>query len=375
MKVLLAINNLTIGGAERLFVDQANKLQQDGFDVWVMTLVAETGETFRSQLNIPSEKTVQFKFKKVFDFSEFIKVNRFFKKQKFDAVVTHLFLTNFIVRIIAAWHHIKVIYSYEHNIYLRKKRTQIIADKILSKITDVIIAVSPEVANFTARQEKISLKKFLVLPNGISLDTSRISEDAKIDLKKKLKIPAGATVVATAGRLIEQKGHSYLIKAAKLIISQNPEQAVYFLIAGQGGLQAALRKEAADLGISDKIIMPGVLPINQVMSLADIFVMPSLHEGLAVVMLEAMAYGRPLVVTAVSGVAGVVDDGVNGLVVPVKDHLKLAEKISLLINDATLREKFSKTSLDRVKNFSIDKNVKIVENTLHSIYQLKKKKI
>lgn len=370
MKILFAINNLVIGGAERVFIDQVNHFDHQKHDIWVMNTVEGDGKTFREVLRLPAEKVVQFNFKKVLDIPELIKVHKFFKIQNFDAVITSLYLTNFVGRLIAKINKVPVICSYEQNVYPNKTKLQILADRWLAKFTDVIFAVSQEVLNFTSKQEKISKNKFVINYNSTSLETKELLEQEKSDYKKELGFPEDSIVITNAGSLVEQKGQTYLIKAAKKIIKNN--QKACFLICGQGKLKDHLQKEIDDLGLSGRVILAGVQPINKVLSITDVFVMSSLWEGLSLVMLEAMSYGKPLVVTNISGVQDAVKDGQEGFIVPVKDAGALVEKINLLIKDKDLRQKFSKNALETVKMFSIDKNVKILENQILSIYNQKK---
>jgi len=372
IKVLMAINSLVVGGAERVFVNQVNYFDKNKFDVWVMNTVAEKGKTFRDELNLPAEKIIQFHFNKVFNIKELVKVHKFFKEQKFDVVITSLYLTNFVGRLIAKINKVPVICSYEQNIYPNKTKLQILADRWLARFTDVIFAVSQMVLDFTSKQEGISKSKFKINYNSTPLQTNELSESEKSNYKKELRIPQNATVVTNAGSLVEQKGQTYLIQAAKGVINKN--QNVVFLISGQGKLKNQLQKEINDLGLSAKVILAGVQPINKVLSITDIFVMPSLWEGLSLVMLEAMSYGKPLVVTDISGVQDVITDGQEGLIVPIKNSQILAEKINLLISDSALKQKLSQNSSVRVQEFSIDKNVKIIENTILDIFQTKNSK-
>lgn len=370
MKVLMAINSLVVGGAERVFVDQVNNFNHQKFDVWVMNTVEEKGKTFRDELKLDEKKVVQFNFKKVFDLCELIKVHKFFKEQKFDAVITSLYLTNFVARLIARINKVPVICSYEQNVYPHKTKMQILVDRWLAKYTDVIFAVSQMVLDFTAQQEKISKDKFVINYNSIPLETKELSEKEKSDYKKELGIPLESIVITNAGSLVEQKGQTFLIQAAKEVIKNN--QNVYFLICGQGKLKEQLQKEIDDSGLKGRVILPGVQPINKALSITDIFAMSSLWEGLSLVMLEAMSYGKPLVVTNISGVQDAVKDGQEGFIIPVKNVGALAEKINLLIKNQSLRQKFSQNALETVKQFSIDKNVKILENQILKIYQQKK---
>ncbi len=374
MKILFAINSLVIGGAERVFVNQVNELNKDpNFDVWVLTTVTEKGKkTFRDQLQISADKTIQFSYKNVLDLAAMPKVKKFLDKEKFDAVISYLFLTNFSLRILAKLSHVPVICSYEQNVYINKSKVQILADKILSYFTDAIIPVSKEVLEFTSKQENIPKSKFKLIYNAVPLDFKELSTQEKSVFKKDLGIPEAAMVVSNAGSLVEQKGQTYFIEAAKKIIDKNSDKEIYFLIGGEGKLRSELEQLAADLNIADKIKMLGILPINKLFSVTDIFVMPSLWEGLSLVMLEAMAAGKPMVISDVSGAKEVLNDGTDGLIVPVKDPVAIAEKVNLLINDSNLRSKISKGALARVKDFSIQKNVKILKETILNIYQKKR---
>ena len=371
MKVLFAINSLVIGGAERVFVNQVNELAKDpNYDVWVLTTVSEKGKkTFRGELTIPQEKTAQFNFKNVLDLRAMPKVKKFLDKEKFDVVISYLFLTNFALRILAKLSQVPVICSYEQNVYVNRTGLQILADKILSYFTDVIFPVSREVLDFTSKQERIPKSKFKLNYNAVPLETQELSEPEKQEFKKELGILEKALVVANAGSLVEQKGQTYLIQAARQIIEKNND--VYFLIGGEGKLRENLESQARELGISDRIKLPGILPINKLLSITDVFVLPSVWEGLSLVMLEAMAYGKPVVVSDVSGVREVFTDGVNGLIIPVKDVVILAKKISLLLNDQKLRQQLGRGARARVKDFCIQKNVKILKETLEEVYKKK----
>lgn len=370
MKILFAISHLGIGGAERLVINQIDYLDKKLFDPWLVTLVKDPPENFRKELKLEPEKIKCFEFSGFLDMKSWLKLAGFLRKQKFEAMITNLFMANLILRALAIFLKIPLIISYEHNVYKRKPGWQIFVDRVLARFTDKIITGSKEIRDFTILQEKIPPEKFAIIYNAISLGQINLNLDSN-NLRKKLNLPSGVILVTTAGRLIEKKGHLYLIRAAKEVLRGH--QQVRFLIFGTNGLRKELEREINNLGLQNFVFLPGFAKTEEIMNLTDIFVMSSLWEGLSIVLLEAMDAGKPIVATKVSGANEVIEDGVNGFLVPIKNPLALAEKIIKLIQNKDLREKLGKKAKDSVKRFSIENNVKNLENLILSLYSNKLK--
>ncbi len=261
IKILFAINNLNIGGAERLVLSQLRDLNgDDDIEGYLLTTLPDSENNFAADAFFLGDRLVRFRFRGLWDIISLWKLTLFLKKRKFDAVITNLFFTNCVVRAAAAFAGAPVILSYEHNVYADKKRWQIIIDKILSYFTDRIIAVSQAVLDFTSEQEKIPREKFTLIYNGIRLSgASSPSKDAK-QLKELLAIPAGTLIVSTAGRLVKQKGHIYLIQAADLIKKLHPNLKLQILIFGNGALKEQLKEKISEFALKDVVQMPGVWP-------------------------------------------------------------------------------------------------------------------
>jgi glycosyltransferase involved in cell wall biosynthesis len=134
--------------------------------------------------------------------------------------------------------------------------------------------------------------------------------------------------VLTIARLDAQKGLGYLLEAAALV----PEAV--FVVAGEGPERAALESRARELGVSSQIIWLGYRDdIADLLACSDLFVLPSLFEGLPVALLEAMAAGRPVVASAIAGIDEVVAHEQTGLLVPPADSLALAGTIRAVLAD------------------------------------------
>lgn len=167
--------------------------------------------------------------------------------------------------------------------------------------------------------------------------------------------------VGTIGRLAPEKGHVYFLQAAGLIAKDRSD--VEFLVAGDGHLKDELISEAGRLGLRDKMEFTGPFrDISDIMERIDILALSSLTEGMPLVLLEGMAYGKPIVATDVGGVSELVLNGTSGLVVAPKDPRALADAILLLADDPQKRETFARASRARFeKTYSSDIVIPMIE--------------
>jgi glycosyltransferase involved in cell wall biosynthesis len=219
-------------------------------------------------------------------------------------------------------------------------------------------------------------KKLNLIYNGVKepvLNPLKSAEFAqKFNLNSSTQI-----ILGTAARLNEAKGLTYLLKAfANLLPSPSPlgrgEQDLRLVIAGTGELEAALKQEAQDLGICDRVIFAGYIDdLPNLMNLFNIFVLPSLQEACSLACAEAMSQGKPVVGTCVGGIAEQVKDQQTGFIVMPCDPVGLAAKLTELINDPDLCDRFAKNGYDRYcQLFSIetmlDKTAKLYEATIIS---------
>jgi L-malate glycosyltransferase len=197
-------------------------------------------------------------------------------------------------------------------------------------------------------------EKIRVIPMGIDPEKYRVGNFS--DLKKKYQ---AKNIILSVGRLIDWKGTIFLINAMPKIIKDNPETVL--LIAGAGPEKESLICRVQELSLERTVFFLGVVSNEDLLSFyhsADVFVLPSINKGgkteaLGVVLLEAMASGCPVIGSNVGGVSDIIIDGENGLLVPERNPTALAEKISLLLADSELREKFRRNGFAHIeKKFS-----------------------
>jgi glycosyltransferase involved in cell wall biosynthesis len=165
-------------------------------------------------------------------------------------------------------------------------------------------------------------------------------------------------VVAILGHISEVKGHPTFVEAAALVARQFP-QSRFVAIGGetiQQGLRARLEQRARDLGLGDRVQFLGFRnDVAQILTAADVVVMPSHAEGFPLAVLEAMACAKPVVATPVGGVPEAVIDGVTGLLIPPGRPDALADAVTRLLNDPALRQQMGAAARQRIRDrFSVE---------------------
>jgi L-malate glycosyltransferase len=202
-------------------------------------------------------------------------------------------------------------------------RTYSAVEKVaLRSFADRVIAVSEDLARTLEAQGH---RRSAVVPihNGVDVSKIRSTSD-RWEVRRQLGIPAGAIVFGTLGRLSAVKDHRTLLRAAQRVIRRQPNAR--FLIVGDGPLRDDLFISASELGVSRACVFAGTRDdVYDVLGAMDVFVLSSLHEGIPMALLEAMALGKPVVATGVGGVPEIVTHRENGLLVRRHDDRALAE--------------------------------------------------
>jgi glycosyltransferase involved in cell wall biosynthesis len=218
--------------------------------------------------------------------------------------------------------------------------------KPISAVLAVSQAVREELVNV------FGVPSLLVRPVVGGIDLSRYPETPEPPFVEG-RIP----VVGTLTRLVRRRGLEDFIAAARLLVETGVEAR--FVIAGEGPLDLLLRRRLRETNIAHYFtIVPPPEPVERVFEAMDVFVLPSLREGLGACLLEAMACARPVVATAVGGTFTVVTEGENGFLVPRGDTAALADRIRTLLDDPELARKMGAEGRRVVeKRFTIERMV------------------
>jgi glycosyltransferase involved in cell wall biosynthesis len=252
------------------------------------------------------------------------------KKEHIDLIHSHLYHANFYGRLAAMRAHIPAVISV-HNTYLKRKWHRELFNWYLARHTSAIIAVSEDIRRDIIRFDRVAPALISVILNGIDLKRAH-SPLSPSEAKIRLNIPKDAVVLGTIGRLEEQKGHRYLIEAMASMRNHTPR--LHLLIVGDGRERGALKSQIERLGLLEHVQLLGSRSdIGDILRSIDIFVMPSLWEGLSLAMLEAMAAGLPVIATNVGGVSEVLGEDEFGFRVKAGDASVLADKIKTCLAD------------------------------------------
>ena len=177
-------------------------------------------------------------------------------------------------------------------------------------------------------------KKIRIIPNGVNIKVFKPSSSTEKE-----------NLVCWMGRFVPEKGLKYLVDAIKII--SGLKSNVKFLLIGDGPLRAKIIERLNKYGLTGQTVFTGRVPhekIYDLISKASVFVLPSVKEGMPMVLLEVMASGKPVIGSDISGISDVVTHGQNGLLVPPRNPEALANAVLTLLNDESLRRRLGRNA-------------------------------
>jgi glycosyltransferase involved in cell wall biosynthesis len=227
-------------------------------------------------------------------------------------------------------------------------------ERFIAQRADRVISVSEHDRTFGVEAGLLPADRTCSIPNSIAVPS----------LEEPSGKPSGRAEILTVGRLVPQKGIEVLLQAARAVVERHPN--AQFSLAGDGPLRPALEEQARRLGISDHIRFLGtVKDAPRLLAGCDLFVLPSLWEGMPISLLEAMGAGRPAVATAVSGSRELILEEETGMLVPPNDPAALAEAVTRMLDDPQGARAMGARARDRVRReFSMDRMV----DSTHALY-------
>jgi colanic acid/amylovoran biosynthesis glycosyltransferase len=244
-----------------------------------------------------------------------------------------------------------------HTLELRSREDQRAAIDCIER-ADAVHCVSDEMASSVRR---LSGRSVGLHVNRPAVDVERIAA--------RTAWSGGPVRLLSTGRLVWKKGFDYLLTALSTLARRGVEFEAR--IVGEGELFNVLRFSIEDLGLRDRVRLEGAMTSQQVLEQlqrTDVFVLPSVEEGISNAVLEAMATGVPIVTTNAGGMAEAITDGNEGFVVPVRDVEMLADRIEKLVRDPHLRASMGAIARQRAeREFSIARQVKGFEDIYEAV--------
>ena len=326
--IVWMIDSLGMGGAERLTIPYIQYLARENFQPRVCVFYERHGNPFAkvlTQMGIPVDLVP---VKNLRDLTAIPRLVRYLHMHRATLVHTQLESANTLGNIAAKLLRLPSLCTLHtidepvrgSNPYNRLK----VMLWSLRYFCDRVITVSEELRKHHLALSKAAPGSVITLYNGIDQSHPYTPHPEKhAVLRKALGIPLGAPLLLTVAVLREPKGIQYMLEALPLILDAVPD--AYYLIVGEGSYRSALEQVAEKLQISNRVIFAGYREdIPDFLSLSDVFVLPTLTEALPTVLAEAMSAGLPIIASAVGGIPEMVEDQINGILLPPKDTGKLA---------------------------------------------------
>jgi glycosyltransferase involved in cell wall biosynthesis len=219
---------------------------------------------------------------------------------------------------------------------------------------DCFIAASEAIRQMLVA-DGVAAERTVTVHEGI--DVEHVVAAPPVNVHEALWLPHHAPVVGNVAALVPHKGQRYLVDAARLVVQEIPDAR--FVIFGEGDLREHLERQVREHHLEKHVFLPGFrTDVLGCIKGFDLFVMSSVTEGLGTSLLDAMACARPIVATQAGGIPELVEDGVNGLLVPPRDAPALADAIVRALRDQPLRERMGKAGFDRVRErFTVERMV------------------
>lgn len=336
------------GGAESILISLVEGLDKDRYRSVVCLL---SDGWLKVELEKRRIETVVIPQPHSFDVLWLFRAYRLLKDRGIHVMHSHEFATNVYASVLSSLTGVPVVATAHGKNYYGDKWRRRAAYRFVAR-QSTMVAVSADLKRFLMERIGIPASDIRVVHNGIDLSRYVVREGNN-DVKAELGISAGQRVIGTVGNLFAVKGQTYLLKACKTVAGEFP--TFVLLIAGEGDQLDLLREEASVLGISGNVKFLGFRDdVPSLLQAMDVFVLPSLSEGLPLSVLEALALEKPIVATNVGGVPEIMEDGVTGYLVPPRNPDVLSEKIRLVLRNPDMAAELGRAGRKRVeKAFSL----------------------
>jgi glycosyltransferase involved in cell wall biosynthesis len=340
-----------------LLLPQLLRLREEGYEVasisapgpWVAGLEAD------GIRHIPW-RHVSRSWDPVADVRAFGELRRILRAERFDLVHTHTPKAGIMGRLAARMVGVPVVVNTVHGLYatpedpLARRLAVLSLERLAARYSDLELYQSEEDLRWARRIGLVPPSRSALLGNGTDLSRfgpSAVSPERLAELRRELGIPDGSVVVGTIGRMVAEKGYRELFAAARRVRAELP--GVRFLAAGgYEPAKADAIPEAEVAAAREDVVFAGWRQdVPDLLALMEVFVLPSWREGLPRSAIEAAAMGKPLVLTDIRGCREVVREGIDGLLVPPRNSVRLAEAIGRLARDAALRERLGAAARTR----------------------------
>jgi glycosyltransferase involved in cell wall biosynthesis len=386
IRVLRVIARLNMGGPAIHVANLAAGLQSRGYQTTLVAGSLARGEDSmaflaeRLGVSVVSVPEIQREVSALHDARSVLRVAELIRQERPHILHTHTAKAGAIARAAAVLAHVArppiVVHTFHGHVlkgYFGPGRTAFFrqVEQSLARLSDVLIAVSPEVRDELIELGVAPRRKFAVIRLGIPLEERLGDASADEDYRRLYGIPEHAFVVGWVGRMTGVKATRTVLEIVKATRDLGVDAAL--CMVGDGPDRVRLEEIAHELGIARSCFFVGYQEeIAGYYRLFDAFVLPSVNEGTPVSAIEALASGTPVVANRVGGVPDVVRDGVDGFLVEPGDSEAAGERLATLARDPELRRRLGEAGRARVlERYSVSRLVDDVDRLYRSLLEAK----
>jgi glycosyltransferase involved in cell wall biosynthesis len=365
------IDDLTIGGAELMARVVALRIDPERFERSIV--VTRPGRVDdREELEAAGIKLFELDRRSKADVLQWRHLVSFLRREKIDVIHAHKFGSNVNAVVWGRVARVPVVISHEHTWSYEGGPMRRLLDKhLIGRLSDRVLTESPEDARRMAELEGLDPARIQVVPIAPWSYELHAGKGSERDLRAELGLPEDALVVGTVAVLRPQKALHLLVEAAARLAPDYP--SLHVLIAGEGPERAELERLIAEAGLGGRMRILGRFAPAEVpgfLDALDIAVNCSDFEGTPGAVLEAMAAGLPHVATRVGGVPGLVEDGVNGILIERGDAGALEAGLRRLLDDRELRERMGAAGKARqLERYDVRNLVGMLEELYERLYR------
>ena len=356
MKVCHVVSGLKAGGVESMILNYCSLLDKNKYDFHILY------QHDPSDKNVKEFEEIGFKLYRIpskikHPFKNFFCTYNYLKNEKIDIVHCHMTLMNFIPLIAAKRLKIKNRICHSHNSDVRKKNFIVkLIEKILkficAKYSTTLVACGDDAGKYMYGN-----KEFIILNNALNLAKYEFDLEKRLSIRKKHNIDDDCIVVGHIGRFTEQKNHKFIVEIISSLINKNLNMK--FMLLGDGELKKEIEQLVLDKNIQDSVIFTGIVPnTNEYYSAFDLFILPSVWEGLPVVAIEAQASGLPCIFSDNIDKKCIIDKSKSCMLQLVIDDWK--SKITEVISGSAER-KINKAEFQK-RGLDINEQAQILDN-------------
>lgn len=350
-KILHIISSGGFFGVENVLLNLSRVLKDRKFEVVIMNLSNKdihTNEVLKEAIKF-GIKTESIYCPGRLDFKVIKKLRAYIKMNSINIIHSHEYKSNFYAFFSSLFLNVKKV-STVHN-WIRNNFKLILyslLDKYVLRGFNNVIAVSDNVKNELIASG-IKQSKVTLIANGIDVKKFNLYDNHSI-LKKRFNINDSEKIIGTLGRLSQEKGHIYLLYAFAEINKKFPN--IKLLIIGDGPLRKKLEQLSSSLDLKENVIFTGsVSEVQNILSIIDVFVLPSLVEAMPLALLEAMASKRPTIATRVGDIPRIIKNGTTGLLINPGKPKEISCAVENLLTNTNLSEQLAKNAFEFVRIF------------------------